>query len=87
MSFGMSMLAGVFIAAAWELLIGGNAFGLPCPPEPTADWRRQQRQHSTRDAAEKAREDGLVFRKSRGFVPESTVHQMLRNPFYIGEFT
>ena len=42
--------------------------------------------YSTRDAAKKMRDDGLVFRKSKGMVPKSTVHQMLRNPIYMGDF-
>lgn len=43
-------------------------------------------QHSTRDAAKKLRGDGLVFPKSKGLIPKSTVHQMLRNPIYMGNF-
>tara|TARA_R110002073_G_scaffold123819_1_gene267610 strand:+ start:577 stop:2148 length:1572 start_codon:yes stop_codon:yes gene_type:complete len=42
--------------------------------------------HSTREATQKLRDDGLVFRKSKGMLPKSTVHQILRNPFYMGEF-
>ncbi len=42
--------------------------------------------HSTRDATRKLQDDGLVFRKGKGDLPKSTVHQMLRNPIYMGEF-
>ncbi len=42
--------------------------------------------HSTKDAARKAKNDGLVFRKSKGQLPKSTVHRVLRNPIYMGEF-
>ncbi len=42
--------------------------------------------YSTRDAAKKMRDDGLRFPKSKGLVPKSTIHQMLRNPIYMGDF-
>lgn len=42
--------------------------------------------HSLQDAARKARADGLRFRKSKAALPKSTMHQILRNPIYMGEF-
>ena len=41
---------------------------------------------SLKEAAEKARAAGLVYRKSGAAVPASTVHTTLRNRIYIGEF-
>lgn len=43
-------------------------------------------QYSIRDITRKAREHGLAFRKSGDPMPQSSVHNMLRNPIYIGEF-
>jgi site-specific DNA recombinase len=43
-------------------------------------------QYSLKDAAIKARDEGLVFRKSRKPVPVSTVHAILRNRLYTGVF-
>ena len=39
-----------------------------------------------REAARKARAAGLVYRKSGAPVPVSTVHTILRNRLYTGEF-
>jgi site-specific DNA recombinase len=41
---------------------------------------------SLKEAAEKARAAGLVYRKSGAAVPVSTVHTTLRNRIYTGEF-
>jgi site-specific DNA recombinase len=41
---------------------------------------------SLKEAAEKARAAGLVYRKSGAAVPVSTVHTTLRNRLYTGEF-
>ena len=41
---------------------------------------------SLKEAAEKARAAGLVYRKSGATVPVSTVHTTLRNRIYTGEF-
>ena len=41
---------------------------------------------SLKEAAEKARAAGLVYRKSGAAVPVSTVHTILRNRIYTGEF-
>src|SRR4029077_12943314 len=41
---------------------------------------------SLKEAAEKARAAGLVYRKSGASVPVSTVHTTLRNRLYTGEF-
>ena len=39
-----------------------------------------------RDVAKKARADGFSYRKSGKAVPTSTVHKILRNRLYMGEF-
>jgi site-specific DNA recombinase len=41
---------------------------------------------SLKEAAQKARASGLVYRKSGAPVPVSTVHSTLRNRLYMGEF-
>jgi site-specific DNA recombinase len=41
---------------------------------------------SLKEAAQKARAAGLVYRKSGASVPVSTVHSTLRNRLYMGEF-
>jgi site-specific DNA recombinase len=41
---------------------------------------------SLKEAARKMRTEGLVYRKSGAPVPVSTVHSVLRNRLYIGEF-
>ena len=41
---------------------------------------------SLKEAVEKARAAGLVYRKSGAAIPVSTVHTMLRNRLYTGEF-
>jgi DNA invertase Pin-like site-specific DNA recombinase len=41
---------------------------------------------SLKEAAQKAKAAGLVYRKSGAPVPVSTVHAMLRNRLYMGEF-
>ena len=43
-------------------------------------------QYSLKEAAQKARAAGLVYRKSGAKVPVSTVHTILRNRLYTGEF-
>jgi len=43
-------------------------------------------QHSVRDITRMARREGLAFRKTGNPVPQGTVHKMLRNPIYMGEF-
>jgi site-specific DNA recombinase len=40
---------------------------------------------SLKEAAQKARAIGLVYRKSGASVPVSTIHAVLRNPLYMGE--
>ena len=39
-----------------------------------------------RDLAKKARAEGFSYRKSGKPIPTSTVHKILRNPLYMGEF-
>jgi site-specific DNA recombinase len=41
---------------------------------------------STQEVTKKAREEGLVFRKSGGRIPKSTVAAILRNRIYTGRF-
>jgi site-specific DNA recombinase len=41
---------------------------------------------SLRDVSKKARESGFSYRKSGKSVPTSTVHKILRNQLYMGEF-
>src|SRR3954451_21785063 len=41
---------------------------------------------SLREVARKARDAGLVYRKSRAGVPMSAVHLLLRNRLYTGQF-
>jgi site-specific DNA recombinase len=43
-------------------------------------------QCSLREAARKARDEGLVYRKSGAKVPMSAVHSILRNRLYTGQF-
>ena len=43
-------------------------------------------QYSVREAREKARELGLVYRKSGAMIPTSTVYTILRNRLYSGQF-
>jgi DNA invertase Pin-like site-specific DNA recombinase len=42
--------------------------------------------YSLKDIARLARADGLVYRKSKGTVPTSTVHKILRKRAYSGDF-
>ena len=42
--------------------------------------------YSVKDVAKKARDAGLAFRKSGNPMPQSSVHKMLRNPIYMGDF-
>jgi DNA invertase Pin-like site-specific DNA recombinase len=42
--------------------------------------------HSIKEVAKMARESGLAYRKSRNHVPTSTVHKILRNRIYTGDF-
>jgi DNA invertase Pin-like site-specific DNA recombinase len=42
--------------------------------------------YSVREIARTARADGLVYRKSGGTVPTSTIHKILRNRIYSGDF-
>ena len=43
-------------------------------------------QYSVRDITRKAREHGFAFRNSGNPMPQSSVHKMLRNPIYMGDF-
>lgn len=42
--------------------------------------------YSLSDIAEKMREEGLVYRKNNRKVSKSTIHKMLSNPVYYGDF-
>jgi site-specific DNA recombinase len=42
--------------------------------------------YSVREVAKMARDAGMVFRKSRNPVPHATVHNILRNRIYTGDF-
>lgn len=42
--------------------------------------------YSLKELTKKAREEGLTFRRSKQPVPRSTLHAMLLNPLYIGDF-
>lgn len=42
--------------------------------------------HSLKNVAEKAREIGLIYRRTGAAVPVSTIHMILRNRLYYGEF-
>ncbi|EAR22155.1 recombinase family protein [Nitrococcus mobilis] len=42
--------------------------------------------YSVREITRMARAEGLAFRKTGNPVPQSSVHKMLRNPIYMGEF-
>jgi DNA invertase Pin-like site-specific DNA recombinase len=42
--------------------------------------------HSLKDVAKVAHENGLAYRKNRNRVPTSTVHKILRNRIYTGDF-
>src|SRR5207248_2805604 len=42
--------------------------------------------YSIREVTKMARAAGLVFRKSRNAIPQATVHTLLRNRLYTGEF-
>ncbi len=44
-------------------------------------------QYSLKDVTCWAKDEGLVFRKSKVQVPKGTVHQMLRNRIYTGDFS
>lgn len=44
-------------------------------------------EYSLKALAQKAYADGFRFRKSHGKVPVATLHKVLRNPIYMGEFT
>jgi hypothetical protein len=41
---------------------------------------------SIKDAAKRARANGLIFRKSGSRIPTSTIHKILRTRLYMGEF-
>ncbi len=43
-------------------------------------------QHSIKDVAEKARGAGLIYRRTGAAVPTSTIHNILRNRIYYGEY-
>ncbi len=43
-------------------------------------------QYSVKEVTGMAREAGLAFRKSGNPMPRSSVHKMLRNPIYMGQF-
>jgi site-specific DNA recombinase len=42
--------------------------------------------HSLKEIAAIARQEGMVFRKSKAPVPKATVHRILRNRIYTGDF-
>ncbi|MGC1954466.1 MAG: recombinase family protein [Gammaproteobacteria bacterium] len=42
--------------------------------------------YSVREITRMARAEGLAFRRTGNPVPQSSVHKMLRNPIYMGEF-
>jgi site-specific DNA recombinase len=42
--------------------------------------------HSLAEVTRVARAEGMIFRKSKDPVPKATVHKILRNPIYAGEF-
>ena len=42
--------------------------------------------YSVKELARFARHEGLVFRKSRSTVPPATIHKILRNRIYTGDF-
>jgi DNA invertase Pin-like site-specific DNA recombinase len=44
------------------------------------------RRYSVREITRMAREHGLAFRNSGNPMPQSSVHKMLRNPIYMGDF-
>jgi hypothetical protein len=54
-------------------------------PSPEFEWYATGTL-SLKEAAEKARTAGLVYRKSGAAIPVSTVHTTLRNRLYPGEF-
>lgn len=41
---------------------------------------------SLKDLTKRAREDGLTFRRSKQPLPRTTLHMMLQNPLFIGDF-
>ena len=43
-------------------------------------------QHSIKDVAKKARDAGLIYRRTGAAVPASTIHNILRNRIYYGEY-
>ncbi len=43
-------------------------------------------QYAIDDVTRMAKVNGLRFKKSKAPLPRSTVHQLLRNPLYMGEF-
>ncbi len=43
-------------------------------------------QYSLKEVTRKAKDEGMVFRKSRKPLPRSTIHAMLKNPLYVGRF-
>ena len=43
-------------------------------------------QYSLKALTKKAKDAGMVFRKSRKPIPRTTIHKILTNPLYIGEF-
>ena len=46
----------------------------------------REREYSLKALAKKAYEEGFRFRKSRGKIPVSTVHKILRKRIYTGDF-
>ena len=56
---------------------------------PTVEWIFEQYatgDYSLKEITKAAKDRGLTFRKSRQPVPRTTIHRMLRNPIYAGEF-
>ena len=43
-------------------------------------------EYSLKALTKKAKDEGMVFRKSRKPLPRTSLHQILQNPLYIGEF-
>ena len=43
-------------------------------------------QYSLKELIAAARADGLVFRRTKNRVPKASIHRILRNPLYVGDF-
>lgn len=42
--------------------------------------------YSLKEVTQRARQEGMVFRKSKAAVPKATIHSILRNRIYTGDF-